>query len=876
MNRPITFRHRAWGVRRWLVAAALATVACMGAEVRVIGPNKVNSGGPDTTGPTLFLTVTPPLATISVGSVTQLVSKVQDASGNVLTGQLFTWSSANTGIASVDNVGDVTGNGPGTTQITVSTLGLAATASVTVSPVPVASVGLAPRTDTLQVGQTVQLVATPKDATGGVLTGRVVTWSSNNPGAASVSGSGLVTAASAGVATITVTCEGVTNTAVITVVFIPVATVQVAPALDTIPLGATHTLTATPKDGGGNPLSGRVITWTSGSTAIATVNSSGQVFGKALGTTTITATSEGQSGSATVTVVNVPVATVAVAPPTSSIQTGATVQLSATTRDAAGNVLAGRVITWASGNTAVATVNPSTGLVTGVAAGGPAVITATSEGKNGTASVTVTNPPPVLVRVLLTPDTATLLIGGTKQFSVSGKFSDSTTKSITATYSATGGTIGGSGLYTAGQTGGVFRAIATSAGLADTSTITVVRPSVKQVIVSPALDTIAVGLTRQLGAVTKDSLGNVLTGRVVTWASANSAVATVNSGSGLVTAVAPGTVTITATSEGINGTSSTVVNVVLAASVQVAPATGTVLLGQNATLTATARDKSGNILTGHAVTWTSLNTAVASVNNLGIVTALTVGTATVRATVDTASGTASVQVDTTTVIAPLLQEDFSTYISTANLLADPRGIYSVGEDVYSPGEINLDTSVGYGTSTKSMRYDFPARAGNCTDFSIGRNLNLPADAGDIYLEVVAKFQNGWTNAAPGCAGVSNEDYKFLFGRVRTSGRFNVMIGTYNSQYTVGYPGGEDSFEGGNISGLFDGNWHVYRFHMKVGASGACKLWVDGVVVKDYGVVNMASNLIYGIALGRNINQGPPTAQSLWWGRIRVYNTNPGW
>jgi len=225
---------------------------------------------------------------------------------------------------------------------------------------------------------------------------------------------------------------------------------------------------------------------------------------------------------------------------------------------------------------------------------------------------------------------------------------------------------------------------------------------------------------------------------------------------------------------------------------------------------------------------------------------------------------------------PTLEEDFSTYSSTGNLLADPRGIYSVGEDVYSAGEITLDTTVGYGTSTKSMRYDFPARPGNCTDYSIGRNLTLPSNAGDLYLEIVAKFQNGWTNAAPGCSGVSNEDYKFVFGRVQTAGRFNVMIGTFNTQYTVGYPGAEDSFEGGNASGLFDGNWHVYHFHMKVGSAGACKLWVDGVVVKDYGVANMASNLIYGIALGRNINQGPPTAQSLWWGRVRMWNANPGW
>ena len=35
-------------------------------------------------------------------------------------------------------------------------------------------------------------------------------------------------------------------------------------------------------------------------------------------------------------------------------------------------------------------------------------------------------------------------------------------------------------------------------------------------------------------------------------------------------------------------------------------------------------------------------------------------------------------------------------------------------------------------------------------------------------------------------------------------------------------------------------------------------------------------VLYGVALGRNINQGPDHLQSLWWGRIRAWDTNPGW
>jgi len=73
------------------------------------------------------------------------------------------------------------------------------------------------------------------------------------------------------------------------------------------------------------------------------------------------------------------------------------------------------------------------------------------------------------------------------------------------------------------------------------------------VTVTPAMANVMVGQQIQLGATTADAMGNVLTGRVVTWASSNTAVATVSS-TGLVMALALGQATITATSEGQSGT----------------------------------------------------------------------------------------------------------------------------------------------------------------------------------------------------------------------------------------------------------------------------------------------------------------------------------
>src|SRR5205085_2857394 len=145
--------------------------------------------------------------------------------------------------------------------------------------------------------------ATPRDAAGNALTGRAVSWVSSNSSAATVSGSGLVTGVGGGTATITATSEGHAGTATIVVTAVPVTSVSVSPASASVPQGQTVQLTATPRDASGNALSGRAVTWTSSNTSVATVTNTGRVSGVTAGSATITATSEGQSGTALVTVV---------------------------------------------------------------------------------------------------------------------------------------------------------------------------------------------------------------------------------------------------------------------------------------------------------------------------------------------------------------------------------------------------------------------------------------------------------------------------------------------------------------------------------------------------------------------------------------------
>jgi uncharacterized protein YjdB len=163
------------------------------------------------------VTVSPATATLSVGATQQLTPTVAPANA---TNKTVSYSSNNTGVATVNGSGLVTAIASGTATITVTTQDGAKTATavitVNTSNVAVTNVSLSPASATLSVGATQQLTPTvlPSNATN-----KTVSYASNNTGVATVNASGLVTAVSNGTATITVTTAdgNKTSTAVITV-----------------------------------------------------------------------------------------------------------------------------------------------------------------------------------------------------------------------------------------------------------------------------------------------------------------------------------------------------------------------------------------------------------------------------------------------------------------------------------------------------------------------------------------------------------------------------------------------------------------------------------------------------------------------------------
>jgi hypothetical protein len=223
---------------------------------------------------------------------------------------------------------------------------------------------------------------------------------------------------------------------------------------------------------------------------------------------------------------------------------------------------------------------------------------------------------------------------------------------------------------------------------------------------------------------------------------------------------------------------------------------------------------------------------------------------------------------------PLISEDFSTYTSTAQFMANPLAIYDLAEDL-SPSEITLDATTGYGTSTKSMRYDWSANP-SALDHRIGRAIRLP-NLSEVWVEFVFKFSANFSLDAGNTA--HSDAYKLLHMLVNVPGRFGLNFENNRS----GCPNAEgpnDDYAAMYLpciapGTLFDGAWHMIRYHARLGAIDFHEFWLDGAY-KGSRTGNTSASYMFDIRLGANLNQGPSQAQQSWWGKVLVYDKNPGW
>jgi len=506
----------------------------------------------------------------------------------------------------------------------------------------VGSVELTPAVASVRTGNTLPLSAQVKDPSGRPISVGTIFWSSSDTAIAVVSPSGIVTARRAGTVTVAASTAGLSGLASVTVSDRDVASVQLLPAAMFIRVGATGVLEARTLDSQGGALTGRPIVWTTSNSQVATVDATGIVTARAAGTATITATSEGRSGSAVITVTSVPVTAVSLTPSIDTLNAGETVQLTVVTRDAGGAVLTGRTVTWSAADTRVVTVS-SSGLVSAIAPGTTTVV-ATSEGRTATSTLVVLARPVASVNV--TPPSSTVIVGDVLPLAAQLTDGQGTVLSgrvVTWTSSNPSvASVDGTGRVTAVAPGNVI-VTATSEVRSGTATVRVNAVPVSAVQVTPPSADISTGGMVQLTATARSSSGTVLTGRAVTWRSGAPGVATVTA-SGLVTGAGAGTAVVIAEVEGVTGSSTITVRIPRVASISITPSTATISPAGNVQLVATLRDEAGNTLTGRVITWRSSDEAVAFVTSNGGVIGFLPGTVTITATAEGVSGTARVTV----------------------------------------------------------------------------------------------------------------------------------------------------------------------------------------------------------------------------------------
>ena len=896
-----TRRWRSVGYSGAAALAALLLAACSGGSGLadgLVGPP--NAPGVSTSFPS-SMTINPNTVSASLGQSTQLVATLQSANGTPIGNAAITWSSADSDIVMVTSSGVATAIGVGQAALVASAGSISAKATVTVGGDPVGTVAVAPDLATIGIGQTTSLSATVRDSSGAVLSGRNVRWISSNPAIATVDASGKVVGAGVGTAMITARSSDVTGMATVAVVAQQVTTPSTVNGLAAVPSSAssvTISFTAV-SDGAGQPASYDLryaaggISWGSasevtygsctapiggaaiGSTVQCTVlglapqtnyqfqvvafrgslNAGSVVFG-ALSNVAGATTPAGLPGTPTAPV---GAASVSVTPTWVSLTAGQSSQLTAVVHDASGNVMSGQPIAWTSSTPSVATVS-STGRVTAVGSGS-ATITASSSGLSGTSTISVAGS-----STTASPSTVSNL-------SAAANSDSSAAITFTAVSDGTGQPASYDLRYAAGSI---------SWGSANSVSAGSCKAPIAGAAVGSTVHCTVLGLapstSYQFQVVA--FRGSLNTGSAV-FGSLSNVASAATSAAPAAPAAPPAGVTV--------------------ASVIVTPSPVSNSVGQTAQFSAQVISSTGSVLSGQSITWTSSNSAIATVNASGLATSVGAGTVSILASSGGKSGSASLTVAAAASSPPpssppppsgtepmptfgttIWHDDFSGYSSAASLLAAYSHL--VGES-----HIFVDPTGGYGGSP-AVRVDWPQQTnrntstGGCNDDDhlIERGFGGTTE---IYVQYYVRYQAGFQFDWQAAGACPTGNGKKLFLVYSTSGSRlqlfseNHHIVLYTENHLVGttQPGIQNVGTEFTPEDLGDGNWHRITIHAKMSSTptatdGFLYGWIDGNLKWSnpaYATGN--SGGWYDFQTPAVFNDGSPVAQSEWMDNLSVWH-----
>ncbi len=772
-----------------------------------------------TTTSTALVTVTGlPVVPAITGSSSVCVSATTTLANSVAGGA---WSSSAPGFATINSSGDVVGVSPGTTTITylVSQFGCSnsVTHDVTVNALPLVSA--ISGTTTVCTGLTTQLDCLPAGGT----------WSSASTAKATISNSGLVLGVAAGSSLISyaVTTNGctTTSTASVTVNTSPtVGAISSAGGASICPLETTQMSSITP---GG--------TWSSASTSIATIDpSSGLASGVSSGSSIISyaVTSSGCTTTNTFNLTIKVTPVVAAISGGNSVCFGQTTQLSCTP---AGG-------TWSTASPLVASIN-SSGLVTGLTAGSSSIISyaVTSGGCTTTNTATITvNAMPVVAAIT---GTLTVCSGFTTQLNdvdLGGVWSSAstsvatidntglvngvsagnsvisyavTTNGCTTTVNATvvvtatpsipaitgvtticangsttlaNTTVGGT--WTSGSTAnatidpssGVVTGLAagttlitysvSSSGCSASRTITVTLNPLPSVAAISGSSNVCVGFTTPLANITPAGI----------WSSSDPSVASIN-GSGVVSGVTAGAVTISYSVTSSGCTSASTYAVAVNAMPTVGNITGVSTFCSGTTNQLSSVTGGGN--------WSSSNSGVATVDASGLVSAILVGSTTITYSITSNGCTSSKTIDLTINSSPVVGDisggssvcmnstlQLSSATSGGTWISGTTGVATVNAsglvNSVSPGTtvISYSKTAGSCTTTKTDTVTIYAMP---TVAAITGNLAICAGSSSQLAD--ATLNGIWSSATPGVASI--DGFGMVIGVSAGSSVINYAVTT---------------------------------------------------------------------------------------------------
>ena len=488
---------------------------------------------------------------------------------------------------------------------------------------------------------------------------KALNWISSNPTVATVNSDGLVTAHNPGTTTVlAATTDGsdLNATCMVTVVVLA-SSISLNMSSLTLDIDESSQLIATVFP---NNTTNKTITWKSGNTSIATVNSDGVVTAKSLGSVIITASTTDGSNLSTTCIVTVnerKASSISLNKTNLSLNVSQTAQLIATIYP---NDAANKTVIWNSSNDAVATVS-NNGLVTGVSAGTAAITATTTDGTNLSASCAVTVTIIPATSVSLNKTSITLDVDDTYTLVASVLPSNASYKTVSwASSNPEIATVSSDGIVTPVAPGNAVITATTIDGtnLSASCQVTIVK-RIKGIALNESNLTLTLPETAQLIATITPSDATTPT---LTWTSSKSSVATVDS-NGFITSVGVGTTTIKATTtDGSNLSAScqVTVNKQYVTSITLNENSLVMHIGESSQLIANVLPENA---TNPTINWSSGNTSVARVDNNGLVTAIAGGTTYIKASAT----------DGSYVIANCSIEVLPDYYLTLDTLSHIRG-----------------------------------------------------------------------------------------------------------------------------------------------------------------------------------------------------------